>query len=449
MKKTQKAISLLLSVLMAGSLGACGTGSQGSTSGSGTSEAKQEITISHYYIEEQRNQDADGDSFYAMLEKYQKAHPNVKITQTAMDQSDYATKIQAQAAVGEMPDVFLVKGSWFNNFVSNKLIAPLNEILDSYDKKDTYRDGIFDAATVDGKIYGLSTQFSVTSLVFYNAKMWKDIGYDKFPDNWNDIYAAIQKFNAKGITPIALGNKDKWPAESCILSALGDRYTGTDWTKSIIKKDGTAKFTDTSFVNALDQLQKLSKAKAFNADFNSIQNNPADEYYCSGKAATTIEGFWEIAYLTENATPDVLKNTKIAILPPVDGGKGSADSTSGGCGWFMGMSNALTGEKKKLVQDFLLSMYGYDYSEYVATEHGLPAPCNVKLDDVSKFPQLTQDYLKLMETTKLTPIYDIQMEGSVIETMNSGIQQLMNGSKDAKTVAAAIQTEQDKVAKKK
>lgn len=52
-----------------------------------------------------------------------------------------------------------------------------------------------------------------------------------------------------------------------------------------------------------------------------------------------------------------------------------------------------------------------------------------------------------METVELTPIYDILMNASVIETMNSGVQELMNGTKDAETVAAEIQAEQDNVGK--
>ena len=52
-----------------------------------------------------------------------------------------------------------------------------------------------------------------------------------------------------------------------------------------------------------------------------------------------------------------------------------------------------------------------------------------------------------MQDVQLTPIYDILMDASVIEVMNSDVQELMNGSKDAQTVAAEIQAELESIGK--
>ena len=137
----------------------------------------------------------------------------------------------------------------------------------------------------------------------------------------DDLMAAGQKFAEKGITTIAIGNKDMWPAESCILSCLGDRYTGVDWTNSIIANDGKAKFTDQPFVDALAKLKSM--VPLFNVDYNTIQNNQGDDYYCQGEAASMVSGHWVVSYIESNATEDVLANTRVALLPPVDGGKGA------------------------------------------------------------------------------------------------------------------------------
>ncbi len=456
MKKRFKILATVMAaVLAAGSLSACGgtqedaAGTQNETENqsNGGGDSDKEITIMHFNLEERRDEDAEYDTFYTMLEEYQKNHPDVTITQSVMEVSDYQTKIQAQAAVGDLPDVFYVKGSWFNNFVSSGLLEPLDDVINNYEHKDAYRDGIFEASTVDGSIYGLPSQFSVSSLVFYNEQMWKEIGYDSFPDNWEDFYDAVEKFKEKGITPVAFGNKDKWPAESCILSALGDRYTGTEWTQSIIANDGQAKFTDSQFVSALQHLQDMATKGVFNADFSTISTLQGVEYYSQGNAATTITGYWDIANILANGTEEVKENTKIAILPPVEGGDGEASVTSGGPGWYVGMSSNVSEEKKELVEEFLMEMYGYDYSKYITDTYGLVSACQVEAEDISSFPSITQEYLKCLETVNMTPIYDILMDGSVIEVMNSGIQELMNGTKDAQTLAEEIQTAQDALKK--
>lgn len=439
--------ALMASVLVFSLVGCAGGNKEEKKEASGGTGEEVEITITHFNIEEQRDQTADYDGFYTMLEAWQEEHPNVKITQSVLETADYETKIQSQAAVGDMPDLFCVKGSWFKNFVDSDLLSPMTEVINGYEHKDDYREGVFDAATIDDEIYGVPIQFSVSSLVYYNAAMWEEIGYSEFPTTWDEIYDAIDKFNEKGITPFSLGNVDKWPAESCILSALGDRYTGTEWTNNIIANNGESSFTDPEFVQTLEHFKTMVDAGAFNPDFNTANTQAAAELYRQGKAATQINGFWELASLNANATDEVKENTKIAVLPPVDGGKGEANHTSGGCGWYMGMAKQEDPEKEALVQDLLMTLGGYEYSEFLTEKYGLAAPSVVEGVDMAEFPPATQEYIKLMDTVELTPIYDILMDASVIEVMNSGLQELMNGTKDAQTLAAEIQKEQENVGK--
>lgn len=460
MKKATKLLSLVLAVLLVMSFAACASSSDGSsasTGGENSSEAGGDssaseggsdeavtLTFSHFHLEDDRENSGEANAFLTMLEEFQEENPNITLELSAMYQADYATKIQAQATAGEMPDLFFVKGSWVTNFLKNNILLDLTEDLDAYEHKDSYREGIFDAASRDGKVYALPIQVAVTSVVYYNADLWSQAGYDSFPTTWEDIYSADKKFDEMGIYTVALGNKDKWPAESSILSALGDRYTGPEWTQSIIDNDGEAKFTDQEFVDALAALQDMTVL--FNEDYNTITNNQADDYYCNGEAVTLIEGQWNVAYLQANATEEVLANTKVALIPAVDGGKGEAQSTSGGCGWYMGANSNLTDAKRDAAIKLLFKTCGYEYSEFFVENYGLDAPCIIDVD-LSSFDQLTQDYMALTTQTSLTPIYDILMEGAVIDVMNSGIQDLFNGAMSPEDLAAAIQAEQDKVEK--
>lgn len=445
MKKSQRAISLAVAVLLSGStLFGC---SKSGTTSSGSQGKNIELSISHYYSESDRKQSADTDSFLTMIDQFKKKNPNITVKPTVMAASDYETKIQAQAAANQLPDLFLVKGSWMPNYVANNLIAPIDDQLNAYAHKSDFRTGIFDSSTVNGKIYGLPLQFSVTSVVYYNQKLWKDIGYDKFPDNWDDLYKANEKFKSKNITTMALGNKDQWQAESCVLSALGDHYTGTDWTNSIIKNDGKAKFTDPEFVSALTTLQNLATKGVLNKDANSIGNNNATEMYCNGKAASTVDGYWDVSYILQNGSDDVKNNTKLAVLPSSPDGKGQANTTSGGCGWYLCVNNSLTGAKKDAAMKMLFSVLGYDFSKYAVTKYGTPYPSNISDVDMSKFPALTQEYNNFLKQVKIVPIYDIAMDNSVIEKMNPGIQAMLNGSKKPADLAAEIQAEQNNVKK--
>lgn len=460
-KRTMKLLTLIMAFGLVLSLTACGGSSdeagtdEAETDEIGTDEAADDattdgepvtLTVAHFHTQDTRSESSESDTFWTMIEEFQAENPNVTLEIQELPQADFETKTQAQATAGELPDIFFMKGSWVTNFLANDAVYDLSDALDAYEYKDAFREGMFDAATRDGGVYGLPIQMTATQIVFYNAALWAEAGYDTFPTTWDEIYEANEKFKEMGIPTFALGNLEAWPAESCILSAYGDRYTGTDWTWSIINNDGEAKFTDQAFVDALAGLQDMKDL--FNVDYNTLTNEQTQALYCNGEAAATIEGAWSVAYIQTNATEEVLENTKIAMLPPVDGGAGDANSTSGGCGWYCAVNSNVAGtEKEQAALDFMFKVLGYDFSEYIVNNYGFTAPCIVEGIDASAYPQLTQDYLAIMDSVSLTPIYDIHMEASVIEVMNKGLQDLLNGDTTPEDLAAAIQAEQELVKK--
>ena len=404
-------------------------------------EEPVELNMLVFHTREIRASSSECDIFWKRVDEWKEAHPEVTLNESTMEQADYHVKVQAMAAAGEISDITFVKGSWFTTFVDNELLMPLSEAIDAYEYKDAWRDGIFGAATRDGEIYGIPNQFATTCLVYYNAEMFKEIGYDSFPTTWDEFFDAGAKFREKGVDMVALGNKDKWPAESCILSALGDRFTGIDWTNSIIARDGQAKFTDQAFVDALALLQRMSAEGILNADYNTVNNDQSQAYVYNGKAACTFEGFWAVSSFNAKADPEVLPNIEVAMMPTLDGT--GTNATSGGAGWFCGLSNALEGAKKDAALDFLFYVYGIGYSEDLAGTYGDLAPMVTEGGDASELPALTVKALACLEDASFSPIYDILMEGSVIDVMNAGLQELLNGTKTPEALAEEIQFEQD------
>ena len=406
--------------------------------------AEEKITLDflHDFSESDRATNVECDVFHILMDEWQEANPDVELTDTGMYQADYATKVQAMAAAGDLPDLFMVKGSWYSMFVDNELVVPMTEYLNNYEYFDLYADGIFDPATIDGEIYGLPRQNAITHIVFYNKEMWAEAGYETFPETWEDFFAANEYFKEKGIYTVAMGNIDKWPCESCLISCLGDRFTGAEWSASIIAKDGVAKWTDQEFVDALALLQKMTAEGFFNPDYNTINNNQAQSLFLEGKAASTFEGYWAISNM-EATAPDMLDNIGVALIPGVEGGKGKALSTSGGSGWFIGINSNLEGEKLEKAVDLAFALAGLHYSEVFTARSGMPGPMKVDAVDQSTFSPLTQAYLEASAEWAYTPIYDIAMEAVVIDVLNNGLQEIMNGTMTPEDLAADMQFEQD------
>ncbi len=386
-----------------------------------------------------------GTGFYTALDEWQEAHPEVEISIEEMDQTSYQTKITALGSADDMPDIFMLKGSWTKNFVNNGWVQDLTADLDADPEwRDAYIEGAYDNATLDGKIYGVPRESLSTGLIFYNSDMWAEIGYEEFPATWDELLDAVDKFQEKGVTAFVMGNKPNWPAESCWLSTLGDRFTGVEWTNSILNGDG-AKFTDDEFVAALTAFQELADRGAFNADINSIDDQEQQTVYYNKKAAAIANGTWFIPSVDNAAPEDVKAATKLAILPPVNGGTDRQNTVSGGCVWFTSLSSQVQdAAKRELCVDLIKALTGKKVADITASYGGV-TPWKTPEYDASSLPQLYTEYLELMESVVNVPVYDSCMDSGVIETMNQGLQSLLIGEKTPEDLANEIQLEQDQV----
>jgi raffinose/stachyose/melibiose transport system substrate-binding protein len=402
---------------------------------------KVKISFIHFFKQDDPNADANNKTFYQMFARFKAENPDVEFDVEDMVHDTYETKMKTLAAGNEMPDLFLIKGSWIDNFIDNGLVKPVNAMLDADPAwRDNFNAGAFDEFKRHGEdIYGIPFQLFSTHLILYNSATLAKAGIRTFPRTWAQFESAIRALKAKGITPISLGNKAKWVAESCILSTLGDRFTGSAWFYSIRDHKG-ARFTDPDFVRALDAFQKLARMGAFNSDLNSIDDNQQKTLYINGKSAMFMDGAWSIPVLISISPAEVVKNTHLAILPSVPGGKGDPNSVSGGSGWGYAINANVTADKEKVIGKLIATLTGAAAAKATIENNGQPAGRTASYDK-SKVAPLSNEYFALVSKLKFTPIYDIQLNAPLIEVMNSGLQELLIGTVTPQQLAARIQAE--------
>src|SRR5690606_28130900 len=64
---------------------------------------------------------------------------------------------------------------------------------------------------IDGALYGLPWKVGMVGF-WYNADLFAQAGLDGPADTWDGLLEQIQTLKDAGITPIAVGAGDKWPA---------------------------------------------------------------------------------------------------------------------------------------------------------------------------------------------------------------------------------------------
>ncbi|MFW6035312.1 MAG: extracellular solute-binding protein [Halothermotrichaceae bacterium] len=404
---------------------------------------EEEVSLDFMHFYSKSDTDSYPIVFNEIMDEFIENHPEYDIKQNVTAHDNYQMKIKTLAAANEMPDIFVVKGTMIDNFRESGLIEPLDDILaNDQEWKNSFVEGAFDDVSREEGVFGIPVKVEATSIMFYNQAIFKEAGVDEFPETWEEFKVAIQKIKDAGYTPISLGNRGKWVVESCLLSMLGDRYTGTDWFRSIRYHQG-ASFTDPEFVEALTALQELAEMGAFNRDMNSIDNIEQRRAYYNGEAAMFFEGAWAFNPVAENAPEEVVQNTRLEILPEVKEGKGKANTVAGGAPWAFQINPNLEGEEKEAAVEILKALSSQKLATKFVEKNGAP-PVKPGNYDESKLTDIMKQYNNILDRAAFSPVYDAQLSASVVEVMNSGLQELLIGVVSPEELAERIQDEHEK-----
>jgi multiple sugar transport system substrate-binding protein len=158
-----------------------------------------------------------------------------------MNTVDHGTfQDQLQNYLGGTPDTAY---TWFSGF-RMKFFADqgLNVAIDDVwaKVKDNFTEGFAQSVVGnDGKVYGIPVDYYPWA-VFYRKSVFADKGY-KVPATWDELKALATKMQADGLTPIAFGDKDGWPAMGT-FDILNLRINGYDFHVGLMA--GKEKWTD-------------------------------------------------------------------------------------------------------------------------------------------------------------------------------------------------------------
>lgn len=401
-----------------------------------------------YFSEAEADANSIYDAFFRGVNKYKDTYPEVELDFEYIPYGSYEQKLNILAAGGNLPDVFQLKGQAVSNFVENERLLNLNYLFENDEKwAKSFKENANDNFIVDNNNYGVVQDLGgTTSLIFYNKEILKEAGYTEFPETMPEFIQMTKDINKVGYTPIAMGNKGAWVAQSCYISALAGLAGGNDWVEGLVK--GENKFTDKEFILALETLQQLAKEGAFNSDLNSIDNAQQKTVYYNKKSAMFVEGGWAVQDVITNAPQDVLENTGIAYFPAIESGKGKPDTLTGGpAGWSISVNSKLENDdaKKVAVENFIKMVVSDESAKYIY-EHGRVPSTNVDSYDTSALQPLQVRHMTMESEGAMTRVLDSMLSAQVIEVMNSGLQELLIDVVTPEELANRIQTEMDKIA---
>ncbi len=268
----------------------------------------------------------------------QKSNP---IKTDADEQTQHDQKLQLLAGQNALPSIFVSPNTpdLAKQFIKGGKLVDISAEL----KKDGLEDQLLPVAkSTISKLYGQADAYALPNElniegIWYNKKIFSDNGI-QMPGTWDELTAAAQKLQSKGIQPFAGDGKDGWPITR-FVGAYIFRDLGPDALKDVA--DGKAKLTDAKYVKAADEVSKLGKAGAFGQGVASTDYNGATNQFLSGQAGMFYMGSWILSNFND-ATQNKIGADNIGFMPfpTVSGGKGSIDQTPANVGQPLMMSQA-------------------------------------------------------------------------------------------------------------
>jgi len=316
------AISLALAAVVA----ACGSSGDDNKAASSASKSSGPVTIEWWHIQ---NNDPMKSIWADAAKQYEAAHPNVKINITVLENEAFKSKLTTYMQSGKVPDIFQ---SWGGGTLKEQADAGL--VQDVTDATKPWIGDLNPAAAglyqVDGKQYGIPFNLGMVG-VWYRKSLFEQAGIDAPPQTWDEFLTDVQTLKAKGITPLAVGEKDKWPGMFWWAN-LSLRIAGQD-AMAQAGQDGN--FNTPGFVKAGEQLKKLIDMKPFQdghlaAPWDGAGGEAAQ--LGNGKAAMDLMGQWAPSTFAANSKDKdaTLKDLGWFPFPTVDGGAGTATQQFGG-----------------------------------------------------------------------------------------------------------------------
>lgn len=362
---------------------------------------------------------------------------NATATVEFTEQEQYKTKIAAQMAANEVPDVF---NSWaagfLKPFVKAGKVYNLSESLDKdADWKGRYVNGLFAPLTFDGKIYAAPTTQTIVCL-FYNKEIFEKYSLTE-PKTYEDLKNIINVLNKNGVTPFALGNKAPWVG-AMMAELVANRIGGSEPFNKVA--DGTGTWEDPSFIQAGKTMKELADMNAFPKGFNALDNDPARAMFVEGKAAMHIMGSWAIQQIEADA--NMKTKLDVAKFPAIDGGKGSAESWLGQ----PDQSFAISANSQVIpaASEFIKTISDPQIQTKLAEAGNLVAT-NITLDP-AKVDRVAMKVAELQKSmTDLFIFYDVGLGATIGNEFNNTIQAITAGKSAEESFKKLQQfTEQNK-----
>ena len=270
----KKIIAMLLALIMALGLVACGNGGGGADD-----DAK---TVVYWSMWE--STEPQGQAIAAAVESFTK-ETGIKVDLQFKGRTGIREGLQPALDAGQVIDVFDEDIDRVNTTFAPYLLD-LEELAAKYDYEKTAIAGLIGACREvgGGKLMSVPYQPNVFNF-FYNAKIFEEVGVSA-PTTWAELLDVCAKIKAAGYTPITCDDA----YITCMIGYHLGRLVGEEGVRDIVTN---AKWDDPAVAQFAKEYEELASLGYFSANIESnVWPNGQNVELAGGTAAMYLNGSW-------------------------------------------------------------------------------------------------------------------------------------------------------------
>lgn len=271
---------------------------------------------------------------YAM-DTFKEKYPNIAVEEVGMEHSSYKVKLNTAMATGNPPDVFYtLPGAYLGAFVDGDQVFPLDEALAQDGWQDSMLESALARVRADGKTYAVPIDIDA-AVMWYNVSLFEKYGWE-VPTTYDEFLALSETIKAEGIIPVALGNKDSWPATFWFQAPMLRRVE-TGIVDAFNAGDANVSF-DPEAVKGFEVIQEVAARGYFPEGANGMSDGEANMLFLNGQAAMVLNGTWQIGMAAD--APDDFELGYFPFMTFADGKEDQSDVIAGVAACFAIAKNA-------------------------------------------------------------------------------------------------------------
>ena len=296
-------------------------------------------------------------------------------------------------AANNAPDIVYASGpSYTAVYAGEDLVLDLNAYSEQYGWKDRTLGVMYDACTLDGKLYSIPGGMNMGGL-FYNKKTFEDKGWT-VPTTVDELETLLEAAKADGMYPLAAGNKGWKPCNdhfsSMIINHLGSPSLFYD------ALTGETSFNTPEMVAAVQKSADWFQAGYFAGDdYVNLDSQEAVQTLQDGRSAILMAPSLYIQFLAQSFLGDDADNVGFAPMPTVGADKDVYDVAMN-CNFSINASSKYADECAKILDYMLTGEFGGKMTEGWPGYWAVPVTdmLNYDASSMTGLSKLTMDVLQ-------------------------------------------------------